>query len=143
MIRCRAFNTHARRRFPVGRCNEAVRRVLRAEKVGNAEVSVVLTGDAAMRRLNLRWRGHRGSTDVLSFPLGDSETLEGELYVNLDRAEQQAREYGIPYGEEVVRLIVHGVLHLAGYDDTAPPRARRMKKREDGLVERLAGRSRR
>jgi probable rRNA maturation factor len=97
-------------------------------------VSVVFVGNRASAAMNRKFLGHAGGTDVISFPLGEGRRIEGEIYVNLDRAKAQAREYGVPFGEEVARLVVHGTLHLFGYDDRTAPKARRMKAREDRYV---------
>jgi rRNA maturation RNase YbeY len=140
MIRISVINAHPRRRLRAQSYQWVVTHVLRLEGVRRADVSVVLAGDTIIRRLNGRWLGHKGTTDVISFPFGESETVEGEVYVNLDRAERQAREYDVGFAEEVLRLIVHGVLHLAGYHDHRPAAARVMRAREDLLVKRLAGR---
>jgi probable rRNA maturation factor len=85
--------------------------------------------------MNRKFLHHDYVTDVLSFPLGAREALEGEVYVNLDRARQQAVEYGVTFTSETGRLVIHGVLHLLGYDDTTSGPRRRMKKKEDRYVE--------
>jgi rRNA maturation RNase YbeY len=61
--------------------------------------------------------------------------LDGEVYVNLDRARKQARDYSVSFGNEVARLVIHGTLHLAGFDDSAPRTAARMKAEEDRQVQ--------
>lgn len=109
--------------------------VLRAEGCSDAEVSVVFIDSRRSRMLNRRFLRHDYVTDVLSFPLGMGETPEGEVYVNLDRARQQARSYGVSFSNEVGRLVIHGVLHLLGYDDTTSAAQRRMKLKEDRYVE--------
>lgn len=92
---------------------------------------MVFVGSRRCRRLNRDWLGHDEVTDVISFPLGEAERVEGEVYVNLDRARTQSRAYGVPEREEVARLVAHGVLHLAGYDDRTVREARRMREAED------------
>jgi len=90
--------------------------ILSSNGAGEADVNVIFVDDAAMSGLNERYRDRRGATDVLSFRLSDeaSDILEGEVYVSLERAERQAGDYGLPFPEEVVRLVTHGLLHLAG-----------------------------
>ena len=82
----------------------------------DADVNVVFIDDDEMTDLNERYKGRSGTTDVLSFRLSGEDTplLEGEVYVSLARAEVQAKEYGVPFNEELVRLVTHGLLHLAG-----------------------------
>ena len=89
------------------------------------------------RALNRRYLAHDWVTDVISFPLAPEPVIEGEVYVNLDRARTQADQLGLPYGNEVLRLVVHGVLHLLGYDDRTPVRRRRMQRRQEDLVQRF------
>jgi len=124
-------NAHPRRRISRGRVVQAVRRVVRGERRVRAQISVVFTDTRRIARLNARYLRHRGSTDVISFTLGEPRTLEGEIYVNLDRARTQARAYGVPYALEVSRLVVHGTLHLLGYDDATVEARLRMKRHED------------
>jgi rRNA maturation RNase YbeY len=87
--------------------------------------------------MNRRFLGHDYTTDVICFRLGTPGRLEGEVYVNLDRAHVQAGEYGVTHGHEAARLVIHGTLHLAGYDDRTPAKARRMRRREDQILARL------
>lgn len=134
-IEVAVFNAHRRRRAGSARLAEIVRRVLRRERRGSARIAVVLIGESAMARMNRTFLGHRGSTDVISFPLGAGANLEGEIYVNLDRAAGQAREYSVSAASELARLVIHGTLHLAGYDDRSAVKARRMKAKEDRYVE--------
>jgi len=86
------------------------------EKRNKASLTVVFTGDTAMRAINKKHLGHDRTTDVISFTLEDTP-LEGEVYVNLEQARRQAQEYGVTPLNEATRLVVHGVLHCCGYDD--------------------------
>jgi len=91
-------------------------RVMLSSGVDDGEINVVFVGDAFMTELNETYKKRSGSTDVLSFILSgeDSERIEGEVYVSLKRAQEQAVEYGVTFSEEIVRLVTHGLLHLAG-----------------------------
>jgi rRNA maturation RNase YbeY len=77
---------------------------------------------------------HDEVTDVITFPLETGKVLEGEIYVNLDRARRQARTYHVSIAEETARLVVHGVLHLLGYDDRSAREARRMTRVQERHV---------
>lgn len=82
-----------------------------------AEVSVVLCSDEHMRSLNGQWRGKDAPTDVLSFPQDDPDgVVLGDVVVSLDTAERQAAERGVDLIDEIRVLLVHGLLHLLGYD---------------------------
>ena len=94
--------------------------------------NVVLVGDGAIRDLNRRFLKRDHPTDVLAFPLGDGgEGIWGEVYVSEDRAREQAARYGVSFREELARLVVHGVLHLMGYDDKDEGSRKVMRERED------------
>jgi rRNA maturation RNase YbeY len=128
------FNAHPAHRIPRSVVSAAVRRVAKGERRRRAVVSVVFVGNRTSARMNRRFLGHTGGTDVISFPLGEGRMIEGEVYVNLDRARSQAREYGVRFADEVCRLVVHGTLHLFGYDDRTVALERHMKRREDRYV---------
>lgn len=137
MIDVQVSNAHPRRRARPGAVAKVVRSVIRSEKFSSASVSVVFIDSRRSRTLNRRYLGHDWVTDVISFPLAPPPAIEGEVYVNLDRALTQAEGLGLSYGNEVLRLVVHGVLHLLGYDDRSPVRRRRMQRRQEALVTRF------
>ncbi len=87
------------------------------------EVTVLLTTDAAIRRLNRQFRGKDKATDVLSFPADGigAEKIAGDLAISVPTALKQAIEQGHPLATEIKILILHGLLHLAGYDHEAEP----------------------
>ncbi len=85
-------------------------------EAGGAEVSVLFCGDARMRSLNSRYRRKDKSTDVLAFPSSVPGPLLGDIVVSVPYATRQARRRGEPASREIDRLLVHGFLHLLGYD---------------------------
>jgi probable rRNA maturation factor len=94
----------------------AVRRVLAAERK-KALISVTFVGPSRMRALNLGWKGHDRPTDVLSFALpGPDGILAGDIYVCSRVAAQEAKAAEVPHREELIRLVIHGTLHVLGYD---------------------------
>jgi rRNA maturation RNase YbeY len=115
-------------------------RLLEPEWAGvEGEIHCVLTDDADLEDLNRRFRGIDAPTDVLAFPY-DPEAAGGSLgdvYVSLSRAEAQAAERGEPVAREVVRLFVHGALHLAGRDHETPETERAMLATQEEWVARL------
>ncbi|HEB84342.1 MAG TPA: rRNA maturation RNase YbeY [Bacteroidetes bacterium] len=108
----------------------------------SGEIHLILVDDAEIERLNRSYLGHEGATDVMAFPLEEGEPVTdpgeegtsfpaGEVYVSLERAAEQAREYGVTLSEEVARLALHGVLHLAGWSDEDAADREAMRRRED------------
>jgi rRNA maturation RNase YbeY len=116
--------------------------ILRHAGQGTGELSVVLINDRAMRKLNAQYRGKDRPTDVLSFPQssprGGVEQLIGDVVISLQAATRQAKEQKSTLHGEVVRLLVHGILHLLGYDhERSPQEARRMRAKERMIIRRL------
>ena len=112
------------------------------------EVHVLLAGDATLRRLNRQFRGKKTATDVLSFPAGDARLgVAGDLAISLETAARQATRFGHSLRDEVRVLLLHGVLHLAGFDheaDGGEMAAREAELRrelgvETGLIARVSG----
>ena len=102
------------------------------------QVSVLLTTDTAVRRLNRQFRGKNKATDVLSFPAGDgpgAEGVAGDLAISVPTAAKQSGQQGHALGVEIKVLILHGLLHLAGYDHEADEG--QMARRERVLRARL------
>jgi probable rRNA maturation factor len=112
------------RRVPLDceRWEAFVGRALRVAPAEGAGVTVVFVSDRVMRELNQRWRGKRATTDVLSFPSGQYEFEKtegvslGDVVISVEQAARQAEEHGMEFDEEVSQLILHGLLHLCGYD---------------------------
>ncbi|MHB9031260.1 MAG: rRNA maturation RNase YbeY, partial [Candidatus Latescibacterota bacterium] len=100
------------------------------------EVNIVFIGDEYMAELNRTYKGREGTTDVLSFNLTNefAEGLSGEVYISLNRARTQAEEYEVPFEEEVVRLVTHGLLHLSGHIHDTDAQYENMTRRTDELV---------
>ena len=105
-------------------------------------LSIVLADHQTVRELNVSYLQHDYNTDVLSFPFNDpvaSKAVDGEVYVDLDTAQERCAEFGVTFEEEAYRYIIHGLLHLMGYlDDTAAGKAA-MKSREDHYLKMLLG----
>jgi probable rRNA maturation factor len=111
-------------------------RLLRALGRPEAELSIALVDDAAIAELNARYRGVEGATDVLSFSLQGGAhaqhcgALLGDVVVSLDTAAVQARRARRSLDDEVLRLVIHGTLHLVGHDHEQSDEARRMRAEE-------------
>ncbi len=131
-----AAHQHKKLRFPHKETFRAVRRVVAGERK-KAAVSIVFTDDRFIKNMNKRYLKHDRTTDVIAFPLSEGRGTEGEVYVNLDQARRQAREYGVTFRDEVRRLVIHGTLHLLGYRDSTPAMKKKMRRLEDRYLHRL------
>lgn len=103
---------------------------------GRWEVSVVLTGDAELRELHRRFMGLDSATDVMTFPLDDAggSPRGGDVVVSVERAAEQAPEFGFSTAREVRFLALHGLLHLLGWDDATEADRAAMLERQTALL---------
>ena len=139
--RIAVVNACRRIRVNGARVRRIVSRVLRDEGQPPATVTVVFIDSRRSRRMNREFLRHDYPTDVLSFPLERGANLEAEIYVNLEKARSQAREHGVSFSNEVARLLIHGTLHLAGYDDRGKRKSEMMRRRQESYVRQLATQS--
>jgi probable rRNA maturation factor len=110
--------------------------VLAAEQRADAAISIALTDNATIRALNQKHLGHDWPTDVITFPLSepDEAVLAGEVVVSAEMAVLAAAELGAEPGDELRLYLVHGLLHLCGYDDRVETQARLMRRRQKELL---------
>jgi probable rRNA maturation factor len=111
---------HRAKDFPIRKFKALALRILQITGHEDFELTIGLIGDAEMRRLNAKFRNKDYPTDVLSFPveqnLPGAMHLLGDVIISLDKARQQAKEQRRSLREEIVTLLIHGVVHLLGYD---------------------------
>lgn len=113
-------------------------RILKKEKgLKRISVSVVVVGEKKMKELNFKYRGKNKTTDVLSFSYLDriaEDLFLGEIFIDIKRADYQAKKYGLTRWQELTRLLIHGVLHLIGYDhEKNLYQAKKMQKLEQKI----------
>jgi probable rRNA maturation factor len=132
------------RRLSVSRARirDAAVAALKAERAKDAMLSITFVGRATMSQLNHRYLGHHGPTDVISFGLdriGKRGAVVGDVYICAEVARENARRQDIPAGEELLRLVVHGTLHVLGHDHpTGEGRTTsRMWRRQERILARV------
>lgn len=124
------------------RIQTLTQKILAASGAPAAELSLDLVGDRRIRRLNRQYRGRDYPTDVLAFPMrevaGPASSLLGDVVISLHTAARQAEARGHSLDHEVVMLLIHGTLHLCGYDHEGGAReVRRMRRKELAILESL------
>ncbi|HEY3227396.1 MAG TPA: rRNA maturation RNase YbeY [Planctomycetota bacterium] len=119
-------------RLPVARLKRLARAVIDGEKLRPGDLSIAFVDRATMRKANRRFLRHDYDTDVLAFTL--EAPMLGEIVISTDFALKESRTRGLPALEEVSRYLVHGILHLAGYDDHSPSKKRIMWKRQESYL---------
>lgn len=117
---------------------DAVHAVLSGEGVQSALISVAIVDDPTIHEMNQRFLRHDEPTDVITFPLESSlDFLEGEIVVSADTAARSAPQFGWTTDQELLLYVVHGALHLAGYDDLDEALRAVMREREKTYLTRL------
>tara|TARA_Y100000814_G_scaffold63783_1_gene39647 strand:- start:85 stop:531 length:447 start_codon:yes stop_codon:yes gene_type:complete len=103
------------------RIEQAVKQVVEEAGIVTGDVSVAVVDDRTIHELNIQYLNHDYPTDVLSFVLEYAEEhLEGEIVVSVDTAVDLAKDYGWDWQNELLLYVIHGSLHLVGYDDKNP-----------------------
>lgn len=125
---------------------------LKRSTTSSYEIAAHLVGPKEITDLNVRFLGHEGATDVITFDYREdaaahdtghglsSNVLSGEIFICVDVAVAQSREFSTQWQSELVRYFVHGVLHLQGYDDLDPALRRKMKRQENRILKGLSRR---
>jgi probable rRNA maturation factor len=129
-------------RIPVTRIHRLFEIVVEeeAEPDSSGQVNLIFTDDDRLRELNRQFRSKDKTTDVLSFNIDEPvspQAVLGELYISVPFARRQAEGYGGTLGEELLRLICHGLLHLFGYDHQMAADTKEMEKRHEYLLNSL------
>lgn len=131
----------------VPRIHKITKAILRHERIGRADLSVVFVTRQRIRVLNKRYLHRDHVTDVLAFAYGPSpkdeqhvkakRTLCGEIIISTDAVVQNAKIYSTACSREVVLYLIHGILHLLGFDDHKPRDIRKMRSKEQALLDHL------
>lgn len=116
-------------------------------KIQDFDLVLYIVRAAEMAQLNEKFLQHPGSTDVITFDYSNSSrppdldsppVLHGEIFICIDDARAQARQFRVSWQSELARYAIHGVLHLRGFDDTAPDLRREMKREENRLLRKMS-----
>lgn len=95
------------------------------------DLNFILTNDKRIKEINREFLKHNYYTDVISFDNSDCRKISGEIYVSIDTVKRNSLNYKVSYSSELVRVIIHGVLHLCGYRDKNEEERKKMRKQED------------
>jgi len=138
-VKIEIANLQPRNIFPERLIRYVVNQVLSAERVRRAHVSLAFVCDRRMQSLNKKFLNHDYPTDVLAFNMGNREgrKLDAEIIISTATAWRQAREFGSTFERELTLYIIHGLLHVLGYDDHSTRDTRKMRQREELLMKKI------
>ena len=112
-------------------CLKLIEKVIRSEMKLPGDLSFVITTDDKIIEINREFLDHDYFTDVIAFKNNDGKIVNGEVYISLDTVKRNAHNYKVSLRNELIRVMIHGVLHLCGYKDSKMKERKEMKMRED------------
>jgi probable rRNA maturation factor len=128
----------AGKKVPIRGLKKIAQAILAVVGQADAELSLALIGNVEMQKLNAKYRGKDYPTDVLSFPMAEGLSpaghLLGDVIISVEKAQQQAEERGRSRDKELATLLIHGIVHLLGYDHERSTRAARAMKRLENKI---------
>ena len=101
------------------------------------ELVFIFCDDAEILRINNQYLQHDYYTDIITFDYSENDTLSGDLFISLDTVKSNAEKYGVQQEEELYRVMIHGVLHLCGFNDKTPEDGKRMRQKEDDALRQI------
>jgi probable rRNA maturation factor len=110
---------------------EAIVKVISGEGKTPGDLNFILTTDKILKTINGEFLKHYYNTDVISFKYGEENLITGEIYISIETVKRNAKNYKVSYTDELQRVLVHGVLHLCGYNDESKEEKMKIRKLED------------
>ena len=115
--------------------NRWLRTVAESEMKRIGDIAIIFCSDGYLLDVNRKYLGHDYFTDIITFDYCEGERLSGDLFISVDSVRENAVEYGTEFGNELNRVMVHGLLHLIGYDDHTEEDVKTMREKENHYLE--------
>ena len=125
------------------RCISIIKNIFKSNNVDIYNINIIFTSDIFVSDLKREFFSKNQWTDVIVFPINDKNdnSIEGEIYISMPTAKENAEKYNQPYEKEVARLIIHGSLHLLGYDDNTRNQKNHMSNLEELFLKQIEWRN--
>jgi probable rRNA maturation factor len=119
------------------KARKIVTEIIAHENKTSGDLSFIITNDERLKEINVEFLEHDYYTDVITFNYNEKDVINGEIYISLDRIKENALNYNVSLEAELLRVLIHGVLHLVGYDDTDEEKKSEMRRMEDYWLDSL------
>ena len=114
---------------------EWVENVIEKENRVIGDLNFIFCSDEHLHQINLQYLNHDTFTDIITFDNSEKvEEVSGDIFISIDRVKANAEELGLPFNQELHRVIIHGVLHLIGYNDKTEQEQQQMREKEDACL---------
>lgn len=110
---------------------------IKSEAFFPGEINIVFCSDAYLLEINKKYLNHNFYTDIITFNFNKDRIISGDLYISIERVTDNAKQFNIDFYTELRRVIIHGILHLLGFDDNSTELKIQIHKREDEALDRL------
>ena len=114
-----------------------IQETISAEQKELVSLNFIFCSDTYLHKMNVEYLDHDTLTDVITFPYSDDDTIEGDIYISIDRIKENAQIFNVPFLQELKRVIIHGVLHLCGYGDKSKIEQKKMREKENFYLEKI------